>query len=78
MMFCNIVFQASWKVQRVTTKGLNLPENVIKFKFKYHFTLASFFSFLAMPVACGSSQARDQTQDAKAVTQDAAVTMLDP
>ena len=44
---------------------------------RYHFKLAKttvIFFFLAVPVACGNSQARDQTC-AIAATQAAAVTM---
>ena len=37
----------------------------------------SFF-FLAMPVACGSSQAGDWTHGIAATQAEAAVTMLDP
>ena len=40
-----------------------------------HMVVCSFFLFLAIPMACGSSQARDQAHTT-AATQAATVTML--
>ena len=54
---------------------LTTPALFSKILSLFYFIL--FYSFLAMPVACGSSWARDQTH-ATAVTQAAAVTTLDP
>ena len=44
---------------------------------KYPYPFFYFLSFFAMPMACGSSGARDRTH-AAAMTQVAAVTMADP